>query len=113
MFEIDGVLRTWATEPITSFDDPLERAATKLPDHRLHYLDFEGEISENRGSVHRVLAGTITSVEDSSRRFAANITWLDASGQTLSRRVEFYCSLMPIREDETRGDWTFRLDLCR
>ena len=31
----------------------------KLPDHRSRYLDYEGPISDNRGSVRRVLEGHI------------------------------------------------------
>ena len=33
-------------------------SATRLPDHRKHYLDYEGEISGNRGTVARIDAGT-------------------------------------------------------
>ena len=34
-------------------DAPLER----LPDHRRHYLDYEGPVSGNRGHVRRVASG--------------------------------------------------------
>lgn len=33
-------------------------AATPLPDHRLHYLDYEGPLSGDRGSVRRIEWGT-------------------------------------------------------
>ena len=46
---------------------PLQRPTplTKLPDHRQEYLQYEGEISRNRGSVRRVDSGIcrISSVE--------------------------------------------------
>jgi hypothetical protein len=52
-------LRTWALDQW-----PLEPAeattAIPLPDHRLAYLEYEGPISGNRGSVHRVARGTYT-----------------------------------------------------
>ena len=31
--------------------------ATRLPDHRKHYLDYEGEVTGNRGIVSRIDAG--------------------------------------------------------
>jgi hypothetical protein len=55
MLEADGVLRTWALaeEP----NGPLNCAAEQLADHRLAYLDFEGEVSGGRGAVSRCNAG--------------------------------------------------------
>ena len=55
MLEADGVLRTWAldAEPIGR----LMSSADQLPDHRLAYLDYEGEISEGRGAVARFDSG--------------------------------------------------------
>ena len=38
----------WGAEPIN---------CTKIFDHRLKYLDYEGQLSENRGQVSRVEAG--------------------------------------------------------
>ena len=51
MLEVDGALRTWRLdqEPGSA---PAMRA-TQLPDHRLHYLDYEGPVSGNRGQVAR------------------------------------------------------------
>jgi len=57
MLETDTVLLTWSIPPQlpgTSF----ACSATRLPDHRKHYLDYEGEISGNRGTVARIDAGT-------------------------------------------------------
>lgn len=55
MLEAAGALRTWAIdEPIVEGRDLPARA---LPDHRLIYLDYEGEISGGRGSVRRVAQG--------------------------------------------------------
>ncbi len=47
---------------------------TVLPIHRKHYLEYEGPISGNRGSVHRIASGTHRIVEDSPDRF---VTCLD------------------------------------
>ncbi|HRP63571.1 MAG TPA: hypothetical protein PK400_09785 [Phycisphaerales bacterium] len=39
--------------------NPKELAATRLPDHRRLYLNYEGPISGDRGHVRRVRAGMI------------------------------------------------------
>ena len=55
MLETGEVLRTWAIDaPIVANRDLPARA---LGDHRRIYLEFEGEISGNRGRVRRVDAG--------------------------------------------------------
>lgn len=58
MLERGTSLRTWA------IDAPVVRGvdlpARSLPDHRIAYLDYEGEISGGRGSVRRVDEGTYT-----------------------------------------------------
>lgn len=50
MLETANVLRTWRLEraPLPG-SGPI--AATALGDHRLMYLDYEGPVSGNRGSV--------------------------------------------------------------
>ena len=56
MLETSGVLKTWrlAEEPRTG----ATTAATVLPDHRIEYLEYEGPVSHNRGTVTRFDAGT-------------------------------------------------------
>ena len=55
MLEWNQSLRTWAvaSEP----GGAIEIEAEALPDHRLAYLDYEGPISGDRGSVTRWDAG--------------------------------------------------------
>ena|SRR5437763_15243668 len=52
MLEAGDVLRTWRLSR-----RPQKRSerieATALPDHRLHYLDYEGPVSGGRGVVKR------------------------------------------------------------
>ena len=56
MLEDGDVLRTWAIDaPIVP---DTELPARVLPDHRRIYLEYQGEVSGNRGSVRRVDAGT-------------------------------------------------------
>ena len=71
MLESDGALNTWSllklpqcwggagTEPIM---------VTQLPDHRLAYLNYEGEVSGDRGSVYRVAQGRYESVSRAPNR---------------------------------------------
>lgn len=55
MLECDGVLKTWRlSEPPTA--DHLVQAEA-IGDHRLAYLDYEGEVSGGRGTVKRWDAG--------------------------------------------------------
>ncbi|HEV8059642.1 MAG TPA: DNA polymerase ligase N-terminal domain-containing protein [Gemmataceae bacterium] len=56
MLEAGAVLRTWRlAEPLTA---DVEIAVTAIGNHRLHYLDYEGPVSGNRGSVVRRDSGT-------------------------------------------------------
>jgi hypothetical protein len=51
MLEAEGRLRTWRLAEVP--EAGREIPAEPLPDHRLHYLDYEGPVSGNRGEVHR------------------------------------------------------------
>jgi hypothetical protein len=61
MLEDGDVLRTWALD-CDVLDYGLDRAK-QLPDHRLEYLEFEGEISGNRGRVKRIDRGEYETLE--------------------------------------------------
>ncbi|MAV35421.1 MAG: hypothetical protein CMJ59_08175 [Planctomycetaceae bacterium] len=56
MLERDGVLETWALDapPLSE----TSQDAQKLDDHRVHYLDYEGPVSGDRGVVQRWDWGT-------------------------------------------------------
>ena len=49
--EPGGLLRTWALEEEPCFGQAIRAQA--LPDHRRIYLDYEGEISQGRGTVRK------------------------------------------------------------
>jgi hypothetical protein len=67
MLELDGVLMTWSvaelpaawTSPIPHMGDVecIAVAATRLADHRMAYLDYEGPLSGDRGTVSRADRG--------------------------------------------------------
>ena len=51
MLEAGDVLRTWRLAHVPEYDKA--SAATYLHEHRRLYLDYEGPLSGNRGSVRR------------------------------------------------------------
>jgi hypothetical protein len=55
MLEDNGKLITWAIGDLPCAG--LQTTATKLPDHRLAYLDYAGPVSGDRGEVRRIDAG--------------------------------------------------------
>lgn len=68
MLEEGGVLRTWALA-----EEPrllVRIAAEQLPDHRLAYLSYEGEVSEGRGRVTRWDEGEYVPGPDADGRLA-------------------------------------------
>jgi DNA polymerase Ligase (LigD) len=71
MFEVGDHLRTWALDaPISSGVDLPARA---LGDHRLVYLDYEGEVSGGRGTVGRVDRGEYDVLEWTDDRVCARL----------------------------------------
>ena len=56
MLEAEGVLQTWALASEPGYDVGIWGQA--LPDHRLAYLDYEGPVSGDRGTVARWDAGS-------------------------------------------------------
>tara|TARA_R110002072_G_C7978996_1_gene536081 strand:+ start:97363 stop:97728 length:366 start_codon:yes stop_codon:yes gene_type:complete len=55
MLERGDALLTWRLDRIPAAAGAF--AATSLPDHRVAYLDYEGPVSGNRGSVLRIDRG--------------------------------------------------------
>ena len=60
MLEADGVLWTWVLD-VPLADRELTTNVERLADHRMAYLEYEGEVSNNRGTVSQVDRGTYTS----------------------------------------------------
>ena len=56
LLEEESSARTWRLLRKPCLLEPIP--AEPLPPHRLMYLDYEGPVSGNRGSVERVLKGT-------------------------------------------------------
>ncbi len=94
MLEADGVLMTWelrrlpsswsaalqqraVSSPTTA---PTTAPAIRLADHRLAYLDYEGPLSGNRGSVRCVDRGTYDVVKECSERLVVELQGSILSG---------------------------------
>lgn len=121
MFERQGVLLTWATEPLQSLSGICEVDAERLADHRLAYLHYEGEISQGRGRVRRVAAGHYEPVTVAEDSWVARIWW-----QTSALQLELPPASRPDAEaafyrrcwDDSSGEtaravWRLRFSSCR
>lgn len=84
MLEDDGVLITWALaeQPAAGGAGGSTIAATRLADHRLDYLDYEGPVSGDRGSVRRLDAGSFSWLERRPARVR-----IELDGETLSGEI--------------------------
>lgn len=109
MFEVGGVLRTWATQPIMRFDEPLEFDCELLSDHRLEYLDYEGDVAGDRGSVSRLIRGAYRLIEIADDRFTAELSWRKEQGGG-EGMVRFYRSFLAdgLRRDDNCDFWRCR-----
>lgn len=101
MLEAEGVLRTWAIDaPILA---GVELPAQALPDHRMTYLDYEGEISGGRGTVRRIDAGQYTARVWTDAQVIVELSGAQLAGTAELRRVGEGAIETPF------FSWTFRL----
>jgi hypothetical protein len=99
MLEEGDVLRTWAIDaPIVAGQ---ELPVRPLANHRRTYLDYEGEVSGERGHVRRIDSGTYRVIT-----WAADRIRVELSGSQLAGEVE-------LRESApgpgVTTSWTFRI----
>ena len=77
MLEHDGQLLTWALSELPRPGRSI--VATTLDDHRIEYLELEGSISHDRGSVSRVFSGKYSWKLETVKHIAIltmdNVTW--------------------------------------
>jgi hypothetical protein len=71
MLQAGPMLRTWRLSAPPTPDQPVEAVATF--DHRAVYLDYEGEVSGNRGVVRRWDEGHFDWLEDTPNRIAVRL----------------------------------------
>ncbi len=73
LLERDDACWTWALEKLPT-DGSGSMPAKRLPDHRKHYLDYEGPVSEGRGIVSRARAGGCEWLEETALRIRVRLT---------------------------------------
>jgi hypothetical protein len=87
MLESGDALRTWALDEAPAAAVVI--AAAQLPDHRLAYLDYEGPVSGDRGSVSRWDSGRFSMISESSGRLVMRLAGNRLDGvATFSRPSE-------------------------
>ena len=96
MLEKEASLRTWRLLREPGCTGPID--AEGLCDHRLAYLDYEGPLSGNRGTVRRFDRGEYSIAEESEARLV-----LDLSGLVLRGRGVMEQTGEP-------GKWSFSLE---
>ena len=90
MFEVDP------SGPLVTFRSPVWPIVqgvqlTRLADHRREYLDYEGPVSGNRGTVRRVATGTYELARDAGSTRIAFRSGTDS--RTLSISDSAWCDL--------------------
>ncbi|MGI9455406.1 MAG: hypothetical protein ACR2NU_02540 [Aeoliella sp.] len=72
-------------------------SAVRLPNHRKHYLDYDGPLSEGRGTVSRELDG--------------ECEWLEATATRVRVRLSSGVGHCELRLEKVHGD-TWRAETC-
>jgi hypothetical protein len=78
MLEAGAVLWTWRLDTPPTRDHPVR--ATRIPDHRPLYLDYEGPVSGNRGSVRRWDHGIFTWLRTSETELTVQLDGIRLTG---------------------------------
>lgn len=86
MLEMGGVLRTWSLPELPEVGKVIQAEA--LPDHRLAFLEYEGPVSGNRGTVSRVEEGEYHAVEETEVFLRCQIAGKLIDGMLMLRRDE-------------------------
>jgi hypothetical protein len=94
LLEDAGTLLTWALTEPPATGRPI--AAEALANHRTAYLDYEGPVSGNRGTVTRWDTGTFQWRRRSDREIAVNLSGHVLCGEAVLTRA-----------DDTSQQWRF------
>jgi hypothetical protein len=84
MLENEAALRTWRLARQPSEPGPIDAEA--LADHRLAYLDYEGPVSGDRGSVRRFDRGEYALVEETTERVVIELRGAVLRGMAVFER---------------------------
>ncbi len=100
MFEVEDILRTWAIDAPVTAGQPLP--ARELAPHRRVYLEYEGEVSGNRGTVRRVDRGTYIPLVWQPDLVRVELRGTQLVGTAELRRLD-------VGESRSPGPWNFLL----
>jgi hypothetical protein len=81
MLEFGDSLRTWALHHEPQIGE--EIAADELPRHRTDYLEYEGSVSQGRGTVRQFDRGTFEVLQDSTEQLS-----VDLNGEVLRGHLQ-------------------------
>jgi len=81
MLENGDTLQTWRLDSVPSGAAVI--SAEPLPDHRIAYLDYEGPVSRDRGTVKRVDAGEFTSGNSALAARSPHVVEIQLAGTQL------------------------------
>jgi hypothetical protein len=103
MIEVAGALRTWALEEKPT--EGREIPAEQLADHRIAYLELEGQISGGRGTVSRIDRGRYAVVRESDNELLLELRGEKLVGLALLTRSS---DEPPANEGVASQRWKFR-----
>lgn len=81
MLEFGDSLRTWAMHREPQIGE--EIAADELPRHRADYLEYEGPVSQGRGTVRQFDLGTFEVLQDATEQLSVRL-----NGEALQGRLQ-------------------------
>lgn len=84
MLEVGEILRTWRLDQLLS--EATSQTATPLADHRLVYLDYEGPVSGDRGTVYRVDRGAFSVLSETTEMLEVLLQGERFQGQLILTR---------------------------
>ncbi len=90
--EIDGVLKSWAVPKEPPKEAGIKRLAIQVEDHKLSYIDFEGEIPENHYGAGQVKIwdnGTFKLLENTKKKIEFDIDGKVLKGKYVLVKVEY------------------------
>jgi hypothetical protein len=86
MLEDEGALLTWSLFELPG-PGGLAAFATRLDDHRMAYLEYEGPLSGERGSVSRVDAGEFEWVERTAQTLVVSFAGRQLIGKLTAQLI--------------------------
>jgi hypothetical protein len=98
MLEVGAVLWTWRLDRL--LEPGHEQQAERIQDHRVHYLEYEGPVSGNRGRVVRRDEGEFVWLIQEEAHLELRISGRRASGTLILRqRVPPWWSVVLVPEN--------------